>query len=133
MQEGLISIPCKFEGKPGNYLAKIWQNRDWGGYRGARRLATIPNWRRCISIACINSVVFPIVSKLPQEAQEVYNAVYHSKGILDSLINAATDDLLSNILAQVVRSEISKYDVRDIAENVVDYETSMGLSPQSNH
>lgn len=80
---------------------------------------------------CINSVVFPIVSKLPQEAQEVYNAVYHSKGNLDSLINAATDDLLSNILAQVVRSEISKYDVRDIAENVVDYETSMGLSPQS--
>ena len=31
MQEGLISIPCKFEGKPGNYLAKIWQDRDWGG------------------------------------------------------------------------------------------------------
>ena len=30
MQEGLISIPCKFDGKPGNYLAKIWQDRDWG-------------------------------------------------------------------------------------------------------
>lgn len=34
MQEGLISIPCKFEGKPGNYLAKIWQDRDWGGREG---------------------------------------------------------------------------------------------------
>lgn len=34
MQEGLISIPCKFEGKPGNYLAKIWQDRDWGVERG---------------------------------------------------------------------------------------------------
>lgn len=76
---------------------------------------------------CINSVVFPIVSQLPQEAQKIYNAVYHSKGILDSLINAGTDDLLPNILAQVVRSEISKYDVRDIAENVVDYEQSMGI------
>lgn len=79
----------------------------------------------------INSVVFPIVSQLPATVQEIYNSVYHSKAILDSLINAATDDLLSNILAQVVRSEISKYEVKDIAEAVVDYETSMGLSPQS--
>ena len=30
----LYSIPCKFEGKPGNYLAKIWQDRDWGVERG---------------------------------------------------------------------------------------------------
>ena len=51
MQEGLISIPCKFEGKPGNYLAKIWQNRDWGVQRGPTlgyntELAEVTNYKK---------------------------------------------------------------------------------------
>lgn len=34
MQEGLFNIPCTFEGKPGNFEAVIWQNRDWSVQRG---------------------------------------------------------------------------------------------------
>jgi len=75
----------------------------------------------------IHSLIYPVYSKLPAEVQEIYSNAYKSKALLDTFIDVACEDVLPNILSQVVRSEISKFEVSDIAETVVDYETSMGL------
>lgn len=73
----------------------------------------------------INSVVFPLISDLPKEIRKVYNAVYQSKAILDTLISVAKEDVLADVLAQIVRQEFSKYSIEDIAASVVDYEKSV--------
>lgn len=75
----------------------------------------------------VNTLIYPLATCLPAEVQEIYNNTYKSKAILDTLLDVAAEDLLPCILSQVVREEISKFEVSDIAETVVDYETSMGL------
>lgn len=77
----------------------------------------------------IHSLIYPMYSKLPAEVQEIYSNAYKSKALLDTFVDVACEDVLPNILSQVVRSEISKFRVSDIAEAVVDYEASMGLRP----
>lgn len=79
----------------------------------------------------VNTLIYPLATCLPAEVQEVYNTTYKSKAILDTLLDVAAEDFLPSVLSQVVREEISKFDIQEIAETVVDYETSMGLSPIS--
>lgn len=77
----------------------------------------------------VHSLVYPVYSKLPAEVQKIYSNAYKSKALLDTFIDVACEDVLPNMVAQVVRNELSKFEVQDIAEAVVDYETSMGLRP----
>ena len=77
----------------------------------------------------VNTLIYPLATCLPKEVQEIYNTTYKSKAILDTLLDVAAEDFLPSVLSQVVREEISKFDIQEIAETVVDYETSMGLRP----
>ena len=77
----------------------------------------------------VNTLIYPLATCLPKEVQEIYSDTYKSKAILETLLDVTAEDYLPCILAQIVREEISKYDVQEIAETVVDYEVSMGLRP----
>ena len=77
----------------------------------------------------VHTIVYPLYSDLPKEVQEIYSNAYKSKALLDTFIDVGLEDILPNVLTQVVRNEISKYAIGDIAEAVVDYEASMGLRP----
>lgn len=75
----------------------------------------------------IHSVIFPLVTTLPKEVQEIYNSAYKCKSLLDALTDIAIFDFLPNILTQVVRNEISKFEIEDVAREVIDYEISRGI------
>lgn len=67
----------------------------------------------------INSLVYPVGS-VPAEVQETYNNAYSCKAMLDRLIDTATGDLMTTTLREVVRQEISKFSIEDIAESMKD-------------
>lgn len=77
----------------------------------------------------VNTLIYPLATCLPKEVQEIYSDTYKSKAILETLLDVTAENYLPCLLTQIVREEISKYDVQEIAETVVDYEVSMGLRP----
>ena len=56
----------------------------------------------------------PQIAPPTPELQKVYNAAYSSKATMDRLITLVQDDMLRDIVCQVIREELRKFNMEDL-------------------
>lgn len=62
----------------------------------------------------IHGIIYPTDSPPTPELQKVYNAAYSSKATMDRLITLVQDDMLRDIVCQVIREELRKFNMEDL-------------------
>ena len=62
----------------------------------------------------IHGIIYPTDRPPTPELQMVYNAAYSSKATMDRLITLIQDDMLRDIVCQVIREELRKFNMEDL-------------------
>ena len=62
----------------------------------------------------IHSIIYPTDRPPTPELQMVYNAAYTSKATMDRLITLVQDDMLRDMVCQIVREELRKFNMEDL-------------------